>query len=157
MFLLRRAALAATVLSLLLAPATFAATASSTVNESLSVNSSLTVSGCPTTLDFGAVDAGGSTPATLACAYSVGGNATSWTVTGTQSNLTGPGTINAGNVTWGLSPTGMHGLGEIVAGTPFTIGTQADGNQSVYLKVTPNGGAPAGAYTGTFVLSVSGS
>jgi len=160
MFLLRRAALAAVALSLVLAPATFAATASSTITETLAVNSSLTLTGCPVSIDFGAVDAGdgvGSVP-TLACAYVIGGNATAWNVTGTQSALTsGSHTINAGNVQWGLSPAGMNPLGQIVAGTPFDIGTQANGNQSVFLKVVVNGGQAPGSYTGTFLLSVSGS
>jgi hypothetical protein len=158
-----RALLGALVLALALPATTLAASTSQTASESLSVASSITLSGVPASLAYGANSAGG-VAAVPEFAMTVSSNAANgWFVAVNASDLTsgGGGTIAASNREYVLGCTGCTatGGGSPVAYTPdlvlATRGSAGDGSVFTTSRIHIPSAAPAGSYTGSAIFTAT--
>lgn len=160
--------LAALVAAVSLAVALPGAVLATDVAETLSVNSSLTVTGIPATVAYGAVDPGSTTP-TKSFTTNVSGNS-AWelSVTGTDLSAGAGKTIMKGRRDMQLTGfTGGAQTPQLASWTAFDVGSLSttanpeatgpagDSSFNTDLRVRVPGSAPAGAYTGTvsFVFS----
>jgi hypothetical protein len=152
-----RAAVAALILTLTLAPAAMAAT-SADVTDSQSVTSTLALTLDKSTITYGSIEPGQSSQASAAdrrvTASVVGGNVPSWTltVTGSDFTRTGGGTIPASS-RQGKDVTGSGPWADL----PLVIpGTGSEARVVEFGVLVPTS-APAGDYAGTITFTVSGS
>jgi hypothetical protein len=158
---IHRAAVAALIAALAIAPVASAAT----VTDSFSVNGTLTVTGIPATISYGNL-ADGTTSAVQVIDASVTAN-TPWqmTVTGTDFDRTGGGNLPKSVREVLLSSTGALAQFQVTPGPgawqPFDAATLSDGtpdatgpagagiNVRSELRVVIPGGTSAGDYSGT--------
>lgn len=158
------AALAALILTLAVAPAALA----TDVSDSFSVNGTLTVTGIPASIDYGALDAG-TTSGIQTIDATVSSNAP-WTMTVTGTDFTGPGNLSKSVRQIQLSTTGgpiiQPGTFPWVAfddavladATPDVTGSAGSGLLvRSELRVAVPANTPAGSYSGTITYTFSAS
>lgn len=150
-----RAAVAALILSIALAPAALAATTGQ-VTDSFSINSTLSLTLDRTTIDYGAVDPGGVTSAPALdrrVVATVGGNEPSWTltVTGSAFDRTGGGSLPASVRDVKVLPSGDW------QDLPASVNGSGAGSASFEFAITPPSNATSGSYSGTITFTVSSS
>lgn len=162
-----RAGIAALVLTLALVPATFAAT--SNVTDSFSVNGTLTVTGIPATLDYGALDDGTTSAVQTIDANVVSNSPWQLMLTGTDFDRAGGGSLpksvrqvllstTGGNVNFQVMPgpsawqpfdaTSLTDAVADATGSP-TAGANVRGEYRIVLP----GGTAAGSYSGTITYT----
>ncbi len=157
-----RALAGALVLALAIVPSAFAGT----ITESLSVNSIITVTGIPATINYGAVDPGQQSPTQSFTASVTANSGYIFKMSG--SNFTGTGsinktarfgrfggssnaTINAASVYTDFGATAFDGSTTIITGNAGSSSFNTD----LYIAV-PGAQAP-GAYTGTITYTFTAS
>jgi hypothetical protein len=163
-----RAAVAALIVALAIAPVASAAS----IDESLTVNSTLTVTGVPATINYGAIDPGAAS-STQSFTASVVTNS-SWQFIMSGSDFTGPTGLpesvrigrmtSATGATSATTPASFSAFGVEVFGTEQFSGTQVNAAGSpgtsgfqvdLYVDLVDHASAPAGAYSGTITYTFS--
>lgn len=135
-----------------------------TVSESLTVTSSLTVTGIPATISYGSVDPG-LTSGTQAFTAAVTGNS-GWSldVTSTGFSASGGKTISlsqrdlqivsaTGGTTTAVGTWTAFGVGSLASTTPEASGPTGSSGFDANLRVRVPAAAQAGAYTATVTFT----
>lgn len=164
---LRAALVAAVILTLAAVPVASA----QTVTESFTVNGTITVSGIPASLSYGALDAGQQSAVQTIDALVTANAAWGFDISG--SDFTGPTSLsksirdglistNAGGTAAGVTfdaPLTWRSFGEASLTDPTPEATGPAGVSGVLvrteLRINVPGGTPAGAYSGTLTITVA--
>lgn len=160
--------LAALVAAVSLAVALPGAAFAADVTEALNVNSALTVTGVPASIDYGSVDPGQSTAQKQVAVTVTSNSAWALNITGTDFNGSGGRSINKSARQLTLAQGSGTSTVNVGPGTTFNdpalngapaeaTGPAGTADLIAQLRINVPGSAPAGAYTGTvsFVASAN--
>ena len=162
-----RSRIIATVSAAALILAIAAPASAASITESLSVNSVLTVTGVPASINYGAVDPGGQSGQQSFTASVTSNNP--WTFKMSGSDFTGPATIGkaarqgqlglATGSVGSMTPGGWTAFDQPAfdGTTVNATGTAGSGSFNVDLRVNVPANAPGGAYSGTITYTFSAS